>query len=130
MEEVLSDTVHSKLREYCSLLTANCNLYVDSQKCNTHTNLSKQCNHVILKWLILLPGLSENTTINYNTKLHYLTVQYIFCDHPLTVGRRPSDVVRRVSTFYLNDISSLTTVLIFTKLHRNVPVIVLYENYF
>ena len=82
MKEVLSETVHSKLREYCSLLTANCDLYFDSQQCcvccNTYTNLSKQCFNVILKWLILLPGLIENTTISYNTKLHTLTVQFIF----------------------------------------------------
>ena len=55
-----------------------------------------------------------------------------YCDRPLSVvRRRASSVVRRASSvnlFYLNIFSSKTTHWILTKLHRNDPWVVPYQN--
>ena len=49
-----------------------------------------------------------------------------FCDGPLSVVNRPSV---RALTISLNNISSETAYWIFTKLHRNDPWVVPYQNY-
>ena len=78
--------------------------------------------------------MEENASLLLFSSPEHKVLRVSYCDRPLlVVRRRASSVVRRPSCvvrklFYLNIFSSETTHWILTKLHRNDPWVVPYQN--